>query len=175
VSLGATGVTTPGAAVSLLRADGSFLATLFSVAASQVGFGGPLTLPASETYAILVDPSAPGDLTLTLYEVPPDITGSLTIDASPQTIAFVAPGQQALLTLTGTAGLSVTIRASNSSVGCFNNIALTFAGGGSSWAPVCGASFTLGPTTLGATATYTLLLDPDKANIGTLDIQVTNP
>jgi len=28
---------------------------------------------------------------------------------------------------------------------------------------------------LGATATYTLLLDPDKANIGTLDIQVTNP
>src|SRR5262249_59717852 len=96
----------------------------------------PLTLPAAETYAILVDPSAPGDLTLTLYEVPPDITGSLTIDASPQTITFVAPGQQALLTLTGTAGLSVTIRASNHSVQRFNNHALTLAGGGSSLAPV---------------------------------------
>jgi YD repeat-containing protein len=175
VSLSATGITTPGAAVSLLRADGSFLATFLSVGAGQAGFGGPLTLPASETYAILVDPSAPGDLTLTLYDVPPDITGSLTIDAPPQTITFVAPGQQALLTLAGTAGLSLTIRGSNSSVGCFNNIALIFAGGGSSWAPVCGASFTLGPTTLGATATYTLLLDPDKANIGGLDIQVTNP
>src|SRR5215470_12374094 len=175
VSLSATGVTMPGAAVALLRADGSFLASFFSVGANQMGFGGPLTLPASESYAILVDPSSPGDLTLTLYDVPPDITGSLTIDASPQTITFVAPGHQALLTLAGTAGQSVTIRGSNSSVGCFNNIALTFAGGGSSWAPVCGASFTLGPTTLGATATYTLLLDPDKANIGGLDIQVTSP
>jgi hypothetical protein len=175
VSLSATGVTTPGAAVSLLRADGSFLATFFSVGANQTGFGGPLTLPASESYAILIDPSAPGDLTLTLYDVPPDITGSLTIDVSPQTIAFVAPGQQALLTLAGTAGQSVTIRGSNSSVGCFNAIALTFAGGGTSWAPVCGASFTLGPTTLGATGTYTLQLDPDKANIGGLDIQVTDP
>jgi len=175
VSLSAAGVTTPGAAVSLLRADGSFLATFFSVGANQTAFGGPLTLPASESYAILVDPSAPGDLTLTLYDVPPDVTGSITIDASPQSITFVAPGQQALLTLSGTAGQSVTIRGSNSSVGCFNNIALTFAGGGTSWAPVCGASFTLGPTTLGATTTYTLLLDPDRANIGGLDIQVTNP
>jgi hypothetical protein len=40
---------------------------------------------------------------------------------------------------------------------------------------VCGTSFTLGPVTLGATTTYTLLLDPDKANIGSIDIQVTNP
>jgi len=175
VGLSATAITAPEATVSLLRADGSFLATFFSVGASQTGFGGPLTLPTSETYAILVDPSSPGDLTLTLYDVPPDITAPLTINASPQTITFVAPGQQALLTLAGTAGQSVTIRGSNSSVGCFNSIALIFPGGGSSWAPVCGASLTLGPTILGATATYTLLLDPDKANIGGLDIQVTNP
>jgi len=174
VSLSATSVTTPGVTVSLLRADGTWLATFFSVAAGQTGFGGPVTLPASETYAILVDPSVPGDLMLTPYDVPPDITGSLTIDASPQTITFAAPGQQALLTLAGMTGQNVTIRGSSSSVGCFN-IALTFAGGGISWAPVCGASFTLGPTTLGATATYTLLLDPDKTNIGGLDIQVTSP
>src|SRR5262249_20541537 len=114
VSLSATGVTTPSAAVSLLRADGSFLATFFSVGANQMGFGGPLTLPASESYAILVDPSSPGDLTLTLYDVPPDITGSLTIDASPQTITFVAPGQQALLTLSDTAGLGPTVPARHS-------------------------------------------------------------
>jgi len=174
VSLSATSVTTPGATVSLWRADGSWLATFFSVGAGQTGFGGPVTLPAAETYAILVDPSSPGDLTLTLYDVPPDITGSLTINASPQTVTFVAPGQQAFLTFPGTAGLSVTVRGSNNTVACFNNIALTYAGGGSSWAPVCGASFTLGPVTL-ATATYTLLLDPDKSNIGSLDIQVTNP
>jgi hypothetical protein len=28
---------------------------------------------------------------------------------------------------------------------------------------------------LSATTTYTLVLDPDKANIGSIDIQVTNP
>ncbi len=175
VSLSGTGVTTPSAIVSLLRADGSGFATFFTAFAGQTGFGGPLTLPASETYGILVDPSSPGDLTLTLYDVPPDITGSISINASPQTVTFAAPGQRALLTFPGTVGLSVTVRGSNSTVGCFNNVALTSSAGGPSWSPVCGASFTLGPATLGATTTYTLLLDPDKANIGSIDIQVTNP
>ncbi len=175
VSLSGTGITTPLATVSLLRADGSGFATFFSVFSGQTGFGGPATLPASETYGILVDPSSPGDLTLTLYDVPPDITGSITINASPQTVTFAGPGQQAFLTFPGTVGLSVTVRGSNSTVGCFNNIALTSSAGGPSWAPVCGTSFTLGPVTLGATTTYTLVLDPDKANIGSIDIQVTNP
>jgi hypothetical protein len=175
VSLSGTGVTMPLATVSLLRADGSGFATFFSVFSGQTGFGGPVTLPASETYGLLVDPSSPGDLTLTLYDVPPDITGSITINASPQTVTFAGPGQQAFLTFPGTVGLSVTVRGTNSTVGCFNNIALTSSAGGPSWAPVCGTSFTLGPVTLGATTTYTLVLDPDKANIGSIDIQVTNP
>ena len=175
VSLSGTGVTTPLATVSLLRADGSGFATFFSVFSGQTGFGGPVTLPASETYGILVDPSSPGDITLTLYDVPPDITGSITINASPQTVTFAGPGQQAFLTFPGTVGLSVTVRGSNSTVGCFNNIALTSSVGGSSWAPVCGASFTLGPVTLGANTTYTLVLAPDEANMGSIEIQVTNP
>jgi YD repeat-containing protein len=175
VGLSGTSVTTPLATVSLLRADGSGFGTFFSVFSGQTGFGGPLTLPASETYGILVDPSSPGDLTLTLYDVPPDITGSITINASPQTVTFAGPGQQAFLTFPSTVGLSVTVRGSNSTVGCFNNIALTSSAGGPSWSPVCGTSFTLGPVTLGATTTYTLVLDPDKANIGSIDIQVTNP
>ena len=170
-----TGVTTPLATVSLLRADGSGFATFFSVFSGQTGFGGPVTLPASETYGILVDPSSPGDLTLTLYDVPPDITGSITINASPQTVTLIGPGQQAFLTFPATVGLSVTIQGTNSTVGCFNNIALTSSVGGPSWSPVCGTSFTLGPVTLGADTTYTLVLDPDKANIGSIDIQVTNP
>jgi len=175
VSLSGTGVTTPLATVSLLRADGSGFATFFSVFSGQTGFGGPVTLPASETYGILVDPSSPGDLTLTLYDVPPDITGSIAIKASPQTVTLTGPGQQAFLTFPGTVGLSVTIQGTNSTVGCFNNIALTSSAGGPSWAPVCGTSFTLGPVALSATTTYTLVLDPDKANIGSIDIQVTNP
>jgi YD repeat-containing protein len=175
VSLSGTGVTTPLATVSLLRADGSGFATFFSVFSGQTGFGGPVTLPASETYGILVDPSSPGDLTLTLYDVPPDMTGSITINASPQTVTLTGPGQQAFLTFPGTVGLSVTIQGTNSTVGCFNNIALTSSAGGPSWAPVCGTSFTLGPVALSATTTYTLVLDPDKANIGSIDIQVTSP
>jgi hypothetical protein len=175
VSLSGTGVTTPSAGVNLLRADGSFLGTFFTAFASTDAFGGPLTLPATETYSIVVDPTSPGNITLTLYDVQPDITGSLTINGGTQTVTFVSPGQQAFFTFPGTAGLSVTVRGSNNAVGCFNNIALTYSGGGISWAPVCGASFTLGPTTLSSTETYTLLLDPDKANIGSVDIQVTNP
>ena len=175
VSLAGTNVTTPAALVSLLRSDGSLLASLFTVGAGGSGFGGPVTLPTSDTYAILVDPTGPGNITLTLYDVPPDITGSLTINGSPLTVTFVAPGQQAYLTFPGTSGLDVTIRASNNTVGCFSLISLAAAWGGWSWAPVCGASFTLGPVTLTTTETYTIRLRPDQANIGSIDVQVTNP
>jgi hypothetical protein len=175
VSLTGTNVTTPAAVVSLLRSDGSVLASLFTVGAGGSGFGGPVTLPTSDTYAILVDPTAPGNITLTLYDVPPDITGSLTVNGSPLTVTFVAPGKQAYLTFPGTSGLDVTIRASNNTVGCFSLISLAAAWGGWSWAPVCGASFTLGPVTLTTTETYTIRLRPDQTNIGSIDVQVTNP
>jgi hypothetical protein len=68
----------------------------------------------------------------------------------------------------------VTIRGANSTVGCFASVALLYAGGGVSWSNICGASWTL-PYTLGTIETFTLRLDPDQANIGSIDVQVTNP
>ena len=55
---------------------------------------GPVTLPASGTYTILVDPplNATGTSTIAAYDVPPDVTGSLTINAAalPVSISFMA-------------------------------------------------------------------------------------
>jgi hypothetical protein len=134
-----------------------------------------VTLPISDSYAILVDPTPPGDITLTLYDVPPDVQGSLTVNGSALTVTTTAPGQQAYLTFPGTSGQSVTLRASNNSVGCFYLISLVGGADGWSWAPVCGTSFTLGPVTLSSTATYTIRLRPDQANFGNIDVQVTSP
>lgn len=175
VSLTGTNLTTPSATASLLRADGSIVTTFFTDFSPQNPlFGGPATLPASETYSVLVAPSSPGNITLTLYDVPPDVTGSLTINGPSLTVTLGTPGQQAFLTLPGTAGQNVSIRGSNNSVGCFAAIFLLFSGGGSSNSQVCGTSFAL-PFTLGSTETFTIRLLPAQANTGSIDVQVTSP
>ena len=64
-------------------------------------------LPASGTYTILVDPQLAdlGSMTLTLYDVPPDLTGSIAIGGPPASLTLgPVPGQNATLSFSGTAG-----------------------------------------------------------------------
>src|SRR5207237_7739276 len=46
-------------------------------------------------YTITIDPqgTATGSATLTLYDVPPDVTGSLAIGGPPQPVSVGTPGQ----------------------------------------------------------------------------------
>jgi hypothetical protein len=72
----------------------------------------PVSVPANDTYTIAVDPTsiAVGNLTLTLYSIPADVTGSLTINGSGFPMSLTGPGQLANLTFSGINGQQVTIR-----------------------------------------------------------------
>src|SRR5262245_37724412 len=62
----------------------------------------PVTLPSTGPYTVLVDPvsAASGTLTLTLFDVPPDASGSLAVNGSEVPLALTGPGQKARLTFT---------------------------------------------------------------------------
>ncbi len=83
------------------------------------GFVDTKTLPTTGLYTITVDPqgSDVGSATLTLYDVPPDVTGSLTVGGPPVNVTLGTPGQNAVLTFQGTAGQRVTVRASGVTIG----------------------------------------------------------
>ena len=104
ISLDITNVTLTSSALTLRKPDGT---TLFS---GSIGTGGrffdTVTLQTTGTYTILVDPAAlaVGSMTLTLYDVPANATGTIVIGGPDVTVTITTPGQNATLTFTGTAG-----------------------------------------------------------------------
>jgi hypothetical protein len=146
------------------------------VYASGTAFLDPNSLGTTATYSVLVDPAtaATGNVTVTLYDVPADVTGSVTINGAALHVTLPVPGQQAFLTFPGTTGRAITVRGANSTVGCVNVFLMNPTGGGYSVISPCTASFTLA-STLSQTGTYTIRVDPSAANIGSVDIRVTSP
>src|SRR5262249_16149975 len=67
----------------------------------------------SGAYTILVDQAAAatGTVTLQLYDVPPDVTGSIVVGGSPVSVTLASPGQNAALTFNGQAGQQLSLRA----------------------------------------------------------------
>jgi len=133
------------------------------------------TLSATGTYYLFVDPNqlATGSVTVTVYDVPADLTGTLTLNGSAVTLPLNTPGQKAAYTFSGTSGQGITIRGRNNTINCPPVRLIPPSGGTPSWAP-CGASFDL-TNTLQATGTHTIEINPWEAATGSLDLSVTNP
>ncbi len=122
VSVKATGsnMTAQGAYVSILKPDGSTLASSYPnlVTNSAMRFLDTATLPSTGTYTVLLDfyEHATGSGTVTLYDVPADITGSTTPTAAgtSTTVNPATPGQDARYTFSGTAGQRVSLMSTGS-------------------------------------------------------------
>ena len=114
LTLAATGI--PSGSVTLLRPDGTTLAT-GSVGATG-GLPDAVSLPVDGTYTIVADPSgaAAGTVTLQLYDVPTDATGTATLAVRRSTIATTVPGQNASLTFSGVAGQRISIQVTGSAL-----------------------------------------------------------
>jgi YD repeat-containing protein len=140
------------------------------------GFQDVVELPATGTYSILVDPTfqATGSLTLALYDVPADVTGSITPGGSSVPITITAPGQNASLTFNGTALQRVSLLAqlTSGSWGCAWSATIRrvtdnlFVGS----VPSCGEPAFLQPVELPTTATYRIDLNPAGVGTGTVTV-----
>ncbi len=161
--------------VSMLKPDGSLLAAATCMEGS--GFIDVKTLAATGTYTIRVDPgsTATGDLTLTLYDVPADTAGTITIGGSVVSVPLSTPGQNGTLSFSGTSGQQVTVRLTNNTFGTTTVRLLKPDGSQLTVALSLMASFNLSMQTLPTTGTYTIVVDPSDANTGGISVSVTNP
>lgn len=107
VSLGLTSVTLTTTTVTLLKPDGTTLAST-SVGTGGGGLEPPSTLPTTGTYTLVVDPSGiyTGNITLTLMSY---LTGTLNLDGTATTATLTPVGRNALYTFSGTAGQWVSV------------------------------------------------------------------
>jgi len=176
ISLRMTGVTFVRAFVSIKNPDGSTL-----VAPTFVGTAGAFidtkTLGQTGTYSMFINPDIQytGTMTLTLYDVPADATGTLTIGGGTVAVTITTPGQNGSVTFSGTASQQVTVHLTSNAVGVVT-VALKKPDGSQMTASTSGAaSFNLATQTLPTTSTYTVTIDPDQANTGGLAVSVTSP
>jgi hypothetical protein len=146
---------------------------------SSSGFRDVVTLPTAGTYRIVIDPynNYTGSLTFTLYNVPADPTGSVTVNGSPAPVTIATPGQNANVTFSGTLNQSVRVPVTRPGSGTCAAITLLRQDNVTAVATYwnCGTTITLPPTSLPATETYHIVLDPMDAAIGSFTVSVSSP
>lgn len=182
VSLRVTDLSFPGfscqAAGSIVAADGTVLRSN-----PCLGFNNFVDatdpLPAG-SYAVVFDPGGAlvGSGTLTLYDVPADVTGPLTVDGPAVPVMIQQPGQNATFTFGGTSAEVVTVRIDPNNLTPFKCVTVTLlretGGVPLASATPCTATYEF-QHTLPATDTYIVRIDPNGTNIGSLSVRVFHP
>jgi YD repeat-containing protein len=163
--------------LKILKADGTQLASVQACGGTSL-FLDTVTLPATSTYTLLIDPSGMllGTVTAAVYTVN-DVTGPIATDGTPVTVALTTPGQNGRLTFSGAAGqqVSASITRTTGTFACSWYLKLLKPDGTQlASAQTCGGtSLSLPAQTLGTTGTYTVLIDPTGMEIGTVSASVT--
>jgi hypothetical protein len=174
VSLRATSSTISSGILRILRPDGTTLVS--TVLTASGAFIDVQSLAATGAYTVLVDPDTTniGNTTLTLYDVPVDQSGTLTIGGT-AAVALGTPGQNAAFTFSGTASQQVTVRVTGNTFGT-TTVKLLKPDGSHLTSLMSGAaSFNLSTQTLLTTGTYTIIVDPSGAGTGGMSLTVTSP
>jgi YD repeat-containing protein len=163
-----TGLT---AAVTLYNHNGSPLNAV--TAGGSEKFIDTVTLTATASYTILVDPvaSATGTLTLTLYDVPADLTGTIPEDGTSYGVELLTPGRNARLTFSGALNQRISLKVGAGPAGnvsIFNPDRSLLAS-----VPIGGIFPTFIDTqTLASTGTYTVLVDYTLKNTGSVTLNL---
>lgn len=172
VSLGLTSVTISSVTVTLLKPDGTTLAST-SVGTTGGGLEPPSTLPTTGTYTLVVDPSgvSTGNITLTLMSY---LTGTLNLDGTATTSTIATVGQNALYTFSGTAGqwvsLGITaVTLTQSTVSILKPDGTTL-----SSVTVGTAGGSLDPPVLPTTGIYTVTVNPLYQYTGNLTLTLSS-
>jgi YD repeat-containing protein len=160
--------------VTITKPDGNSLFTNSCVTV-QGGFVEPLTIPTTGTYTIAMNPpgSVTGAMTLTLYDVPADSTGTIVAGGSSATITIATPGQNGSVTFTAVAAQRISLNMA-SSIGGFTCTAVTIKKPDtttlvSSPCVTVQGGF-IEPVTIPTSGTYTIAINPEGTTTGAMTL-----
>jgi YD repeat-containing protein len=167
------GSTTP---VNILKPDGTVL-VMTNANASSGGWLEPTTLPVTGAYTIFANPNSNniGNMTFNLYDVAADTTGTVTIGGGAVPVTITTPGQNGQLTLDGTSAQQVTVRITSNTMSLVTVKLLKPDGTTLTMSTTGASSFNLAQQTLPTTGTYTIKIDPNTFNTGSMNVSVTSP
>jgi hypothetical protein len=165
----------PLGTVSILNPNASTLASASS--GSVAAFIEPQTLGSTGTYTVKDDPTTyfTGTTTITLYDVPADSAGTITIGGASVPVSLGTAGQNGTLTFSGTSGQQVTVRMTLNTMGLVTVKLLKPDSTQLTSNTSSTASFNLVQQTLPTTGTYTIVIDPSQWNTGSITVAVTTP
>jgi large repetitive protein len=175
VSLKVANVSYSSATAQLLDPNGNAVggSVLFGTGG---GFVDTRALPSTGTYTITVDPpnTTTGSATFTLYNVPPDVTGTIT-PGSGFVTSISTPGQNAAYTFDGAAGQRISLKVGPSTMS-MGYVSITGPGGVQVVNRTLFSSFEtfVDARALPATGTYTLTVDPYNDATGFAMVTVYN-
>lgn len=171
VSLNISGSTIASMKISLLKPNGT---AVFSVSATKTAkFVDTNTLPVTGTYKLVVDPNSTytGKVTLTLYNVPPDASTSVTMGGASGTVTTTVPGQDAYFTFAGVSGHRLALGLSGVSVSSGSVTVLnpdaTVLTGPKAFAT---APTFIDPITLSQNGVYKVVIDPKGKAVGSVTL-----
>ncbi|MBI1896902.1 MAG: hypothetical protein HYS04_10290 [Acidobacteria bacterium] len=123
---------------------------------------------------------------LTLYDVPADVSGSMTVNGPSVPVTIAVRGQNGLFTFSGTAGQQVTVHVTGNTIcvpqfviggSTYYGVAVTLSGNGV-YRSVLGCQetqFDLPAQVLPVTGQYSVAVDPQNWATGSLNLSVTSP
>ena len=158
--------------IYIRRPDGLMLTYKQIVNSTFNWFIEPAAVPITGTYTVLVDPESTrtGTTTVNLYDVPPDTAGPISINGPSVSVTASAPGQNGRLTFDGTTGQRVSLTISGSTIAS-SDISILKPDGAYLVVPTTAtASGFIDTTTLPATGTYTIFINPAAANTGSMTL-----
>ncbi len=173
VALQLTGGTMGAPYVSIVNPDGSVLAAAFAY--NSAGFFDTMTL-GNGLYTVLIDPSgtATGNISLLLHVVPADVSGSIVAGGASQNLTIATPGQNGVLTFTGSAGQRVSLLMPNPAMTGCTDVSIRKPAPDETVlaSDFCVASVTrfLDTVTLPTSGLYRLVVNPSTSHTGSLTL-----
>lgn len=165
----------PNGSVSILNPDNSTLVS--KTIGVFAGFVEPVTLGSTGTYTVFTDylEYRTGTVTNTLYDVPANTTGTVTVNGGAVAVPLPGAGQTGSLTFSGTSGQLITVRMTGNTFGQVDIKLLKPDLTQLAIKTSSASSFNMNQQTLPTTGTYTVVVDPNQWNTGTINVAVTNP
>lgn len=157
--------------VSLLKPNGI---ALFSINQGKTTrFVDTQVLPSSGTYKLVINPNSTytGKMTLRLYAVPDDASGSLALDGTPTSATITTPGQNAALTFNGLTGHRVALHVDGVTISQ-SMLTLKNPDGSTLSGPTAFATAGafVDPKVLPADGVYTVFLNPKLLGTGNITV-----
>jgi len=175
---GTFGAATSNARITVYRPNGTAFISATGFANAGLWLD-KRVLPETGTYTVLIDPqgTATGQVTVQTHLVPPDAAATTQPGGAAVTVGTTVPGQNAGVTFAGAASQKVSLTVSNSTFGAATSSAnvSVLKPDGSSLVTAKGFGATglfLDTFQLPTAGTYTVLIDPQLAVTGTVNVRV---